>query len=517
LARKNNGPGAFVGFFLSPHEDSLLQAVWALDCASRHGRSFALAYDATGASAESLWRWAGLEWGEGGKRSEEAVLFIPGDDASCESKAATAARFSLLQVNEEASSLSSSWRQRVDSFCAWCERQVLAPVTVFDAARAAALDGTFDWLLMLFAPSGRVEEENQDSKHLFAWEKSRLEQFIADMQDQDGRYRELLPVLVPWSEDDVAALCESLGADCQEPTAPLQRSHSVGEGPPVACIVGQGPERLKLWVVVLFNTRTRRKFPAPRGEGWCPGDELALADFTSAALSGQVAPFFKSLLEPSAAVRASAPPGVSELVGKTFGREAVEPVVAGHAEVLLLVYAPWCGHSLNFVPLWHLLAAKFARAAAAKAAGQLTDVGGTSIAPGVVDDTGVEASKLQEPNASSLDRPRVGRFLLAQMDGSQNEHQDLPHVTKFPTLLLGVSSPPASANRIAANATESCLPKGLSDLDCTAWAGTAVPQPVATNIRFLSYKGAASLTALQAWIAKHSSFAPLLQDLDSGT
>jgi len=519
VARSNKGPGAFVGFFLSPHEDSLLQAVWALECASRHGRSFALAHDATGASAERLWRWAGLEWDEGGRRSEEAVLFIPGGDASCESKATAAARFSLPQVSNQASSLSlsSSWRQRVDSFCAWCERQMLAPVTVFDAARAAALDGTFDWLLLLFAPSGRMEEENHDSERLFAWEKQLLEHFIADAQDRDGRYRELLPVLVPWSEDDVAALCESLGADCQEPKAPLQRSSSVGEDPPVACMVGQEPGRYELWAVVLFNTRTRRKFPAPRGEGWCPGDELALADFTSAALSGQVAPFFKSLLEPSAAVRASAPPGVSELVGKTFGREAVEPVAAGHAEVLLLVYAPWCGHSLNFAPLWHTLAAKFARAAAAKAAAQPTDKGGTGIAPGVVDDTGAAASKRQEPNASSLNQLRVGQLLLAQMDGSQNEHQDLPHVTTFPTLLLGVRSPPASANRVAANATESCLPKSVSDLDCTAWAGTVVPQPVATDISFLSYKGAASLAALQAWIAKHSSFAPILQDLDSGT
>lgn len=406
----------------------------------------------------------------------------------------------------------------MDSFCAWCERQVLAPVTVFDAARAAALDGTFDWLLLLFAPRGRMgmEEESHGSEQLFAWEKQRLEHFIADAQDRDGRYRELLPVLVPWSEDDVAALRESLGTDCQDPTAPLQRSHPVGESIPVACMAGQGPERSKLWAVVLFNTRTRWKFPAPRGEGWCPGDEQALADFTSAALNGQVAPFFKSLLEPSAAVRASAPPGVSELVGKTFDREAVEPVAAGHAEVLLLLYAPWCGHSLNFAPVWHSLAAKFARAAAARPAVQPIDKGGTSIAPGVVDDSGAETSKLQEPNASSLDQPRVGQLLLAQMDGSQNEHQDLPHVTTFPTLLLGVRSPPASANKIAANATEPCLLKSLSDLDCRALAGTAAPQPVATDIRFLSYKGAASLAALQAWVAKHSSFAPLLQDPDSG-
>lgn len=516
VARSNKGPGAFVGFFLSPNQDSLLQAVWALECASRHGRSFAFAHDAAGLSAERLWRWAGLEWDEGGTGSEEAVLFITATDASCEPKATNAARFTLRGVHDQATS-SLSWRQRVDSFCVWCERQVLAPVTVFNAARAAALDGTFDWLLLLFAPSGHMEDEH-DSEHLFAWEKKQLEHFIADAQDRDGRYQELLPVIVPWREDDVEELCGSLGADCQEPTTPLKRSHSRSndDGPPVACVAGQGPDRLKLWAVVLFNTQTRRKFRAPRGEGWCPGDELALADFTTAALSGQIEPFFKSLLEPSAAVRASAPPGVAELVGKTFGRDAVEPVAAGHAEVLLLVYAPWCGHSLNFAPLWHSLAAKVARAAATRAAAQPADEARTSNTPGVVDDTVADASKGQAPNASSLDKKQAGQLLLAQMDGSQNEHQDLPHVTEFPTLLLGVRSPPASANSIAANATKACLPKSLSNLDCMAWAGTDVQKPVATDVRFLSYKGASSLAALQAWLAKHSSFAPMLEDLDSG-
>lgn len=395
----------------------------------------------------------------------------------------------------------------MDSFCVWCERQLLAPVTVFDAARAAALDDTFDWLLLLFAPRGHMEEEGRDSEQVFAWEKHRLERFIADAQDRDGLYRELLPVMVPWSGDDVAALCESLGNDCPEPTAPLQRFNPVNEDAPMACMAGKGSLRSNLWAVVLFNTRTRWKFPAPRNEGWCPGDELALADFTNAALSGQVAPFFKSLLEPSAAVRASAPPGVSELVGKTFSRAAVEPVVAGHAEVLLLLYAPWCGHSLNFVPLWHLLAANVARTVAARAAAQ--------VKAGVVDGTGAGASKWQGSNASSLNQPQVVEFLLAQMDGSQNEHQDLPYVTQFPTLLLGVRSPPTSANSIAANCTEACLQKSLSNVDGIAWAGTDVQKPVATAIRFLSYKGASSLTALQAWLAKHSSFAPLLQDLDS--
>ena len=42
--------------------------------------------------------------------------------------------------------------------------------------------------------------------------------------------------------------------------------------------------RIELFAASLFNTRTRRKYPAPGGAGWCPGDELALCLFTDAVL-----------------------------------------------------------------------------------------------------------------------------------------------------------------------------------------------------------------------------------------
>jgi len=114
-------------------------------------------------------------------------------------------------------------------------------------------------------------------------------------------------------------------------------------------------EKTLSWPLVLFNTRSRLKYRAADNSGWIPGDEAALRRVVDAAFDGRLAPHFRSLSRPQPG---AAPLGVMEVVGTTIGPEALEPVVARQTEVLLLLYAPWCGHSLNFVPLWHQLAAK---------------------------------------------------------------------------------------------------------------------------------------------------------------
>eukprot|EP00434_Breviolum_minutum_P020080 symbB.v1.2.017712.t1/scaffold1384.1/size122353/2 len=89
---------------------------------------------------------------------EEAIVYVRSDDA-CDF--APSGGFMVYQEGGSSPSKpwaswtwrqGAPWRDQVESFCAWCERQVLSPVAVFDATRAAALDGTFDWLLLLFAP-----------------------------------------------------------------------------------------------------------------------------------------------------------------------------------------------------------------------------------------------------------------------------------------------------------------------------------------------------------------------------
>ncbi|CAE8639802.1 unnamed protein product, partial [Polarella glacialis] len=133
------------------------------------------------------------------------------------SSSSTARAFSTASLRKE-----SSWREQVDAFCAWCERQALSPVTVFDAPRAAALDGTFDWLLLLFAPKGLTQDQDQHGSNetgqfaaAFSWEKKRLQRFAAAACAHDRRYHEVLPVIVPWGGEDISSFRGSFGLGLQ--------------------------------------------------------------------------------------------------------------------------------------------------------------------------------------------------------------------------------------------------------------------------------------------------------------
>lgn len=500
--KKSGGAGTFVGFFRSSTEESLLQDVWTMDCVRRYHRAFALAHGPATETGERLWEWAGLEWDPHGSRSEEAVLFVPAGGPGCEE--VPTARFTLPEGTG-----ASVWREQVERFCAWCERQVLSPVTVFDASRAAALDGTFDWLLLLFASRGlTLDEERHQLDRLFPWERRRLERFIVAACAHDKRYRELLPVLVPWGEDDVTAFRGSFGVHQGDPTVPIARRAGEGAGRAAACDLLPGAaaadedaataglgrrRRIALWAVVLFNTRTRRKYPAPGGAGWCPGDELALCHFTDAALDGRVPAHFRSQAMPPAGTRSGPPPGVAELVGSTFGHEAVEPVVAGTAEVLLLVYAPWCSHSMNFQPIWRSLAENVAGMAARGGEGGHHSLPESPLLPG---ESAIGKRRLSQ----------VGRLLLAQMDGTQNEHPDLPPLARFPTVLLGVRSPP----RLSDDLSKVRFPKGFPSGNASAFWGAA-PSP-GPAVHFLVYSGDASLAGLRAWVARHSVMMPPLTE-----
>jgi len=219
--------------------------------------------------------------------------------------------------------------------------------------------------------------------------------------------------------------------------------------------------------VVLFNTRTRRRYLDESGGGWEPGDEAALCHFVVSVLSGEIQPHCKSAedteeegsplaseVDDAATVLSGSPTsagnawalqtGVMEVVGKTFTAKVLEPVLAGTAEVLMLIYAPWCSHSLNFFPIWHALTE-----------GDLY--------------RGV---------------PGERQLLFAQMDGTRNEHVNLPVVTRFPMILLVLPPLPSSATR---------------------------EQSAEPRVRYLSYEGTASLQGLREWVQHESSVAKAKQ------
>ncbi|CAJ1376899.1 unnamed protein product [Effrenium voratum] len=415
--------GTFVGLFRSSDMAGPLQELWPLDCLKRHKRAYAFARwgnessENTSKSEEDLWRWAGLgfskalrirevqegqmlkqevEVSEEDFQPEEAIVYVRADDDACEF-----APSGGFVVYQEGGSLPSkpwpswtwrpgTWRDQVEAFCAWCERQVLAPATVFDAPRAAALDGTFDWLLFLFAPK---VTEDQNLAEGFDRELRRLERFARAACAKDKRYQEVLPVIVPAGGEDIAAFRASFGLGSFEPTLPLPREGDSQSG----CRALEDTEeasRRVLFATSLFNTRTRRKYPAPGGAGWCPGDELALCLFTDAVLDGRVSPYVRSTKRPELAS-----PGVKELCGSSVDLELLQPVKANESEVLLLLYAPFCSHSLHFFWLWNQLSAAIQAA--------------TGPRNGTVKD-----------------------LQLAQMDAMQNEHPDLPPTRQFPTLVF---------------------------------------------------------------------------------
>lgn len=223
------------------------------------------------------------------------------------------------------------WRQRVEQFCAWSERMSLGDAALLDPERAAALDGTFRYLLLLFAGKTPVTELEHLSK------------FKRELELQDSRFSELLPVLVPWSDGDdgIESLRDTFQATVDNCSA-----------------------------TALFDTTTRTRYAGPT---WC-GDMEHLRRFALDVLDDRVA-----RIQSQAPSTGGAPEGVLEL-GSDFAN-LTQPL-------LVLHYAPWCAHSLNFVPLWHRLAA------------ELRDT-----------------------------------LPLAQLDGSRHEHPEI-RIRAFPALLL---------------------------------------------------------------------------------
>lgn len=424
----NGRAGTFVGFFRSPQHAGPLQELWPLDCLRRHSRAYAFARwgnQSKNESEKELWRWAGLEFGSEALRikevqqgqmlkqeikysdpePEEAIVYVRSDDA-CDF--APSGGFVVYQEGGSSPSKpwaswtwrqGAPWRDQVESFCAWCERQVLSPVAVFDATRAAALDGTFDWLLLLFAPKSMEEQEG------FSRELQRLERFARAACAKDRRYQEVLPVIVPAGGEDVAAFRAAFGLGSQDPALPLPRREGDAQLSDCSALdegeASSRPHRIELFAASLFNTRTRRKYPAPGGAGWCPGDELALCLFTDAVLDGKVSPHVRSMKRPSTDVQERPEhPGVKELYGSSMELELLQPVQENHTEVLLLLYAPFCSYSQHFFWIW----------------GQLS-------------------SAIQAATGPKDGRtPKV--LQLAQMDAMQNEHPLLPPIRQFPTLLL---------------------------------------------------------------------------------
>jgi len=448
--------GSFVGFFRSSETDGPLHRFWPLDCLRRHSRAFAVSQGLEAEMSKDLWHWAGLSWDERRRDvAEEAILFVPsGKDESDSTALGATARFTTSNAT------GASWRSQVDTFCAWCERQLLAPVTIFDSARAAALDNTFEWLLLLFAPRSLEEDDG------FPWEWKRLARFVAAACSKDVRYHDLLPVLVPNGGEEIATFRHDFGLgpdgpDVSMPTGSTDATQTStrcgslqealgGDAEDAAAAGSARRRRAELWAAVLFNTRTRQKYLEPQRAGWTPGDELALCHFTDDVLNGQLLPHFRSAVEGASATSvapdSAVPPGVAELVGTTFGDRVVKPILAGKTEVLLFLYAPWCSHSLNIFPLWTALAS---------------------------------AESFSDQDSAE------GTLLMAQMDGTQNEHLSLPAVSQFPTILLGVPA-------VAAE----------SDGDATK----RVDSRSGTGVTFLIYGGRASIDGIYAWLTKHSAY-----------
>merc|ERR1719383_776978 len=158
LQRKRIG-GSFVGLFTSPSTTSVLQDLWKLDCLGRQDRALTF---------EGLCTWAAVD--------EDAIVF-------------TRDGLPLARFSEGDARDAGLWREQVKRFCTWCERQVLPTVVMFDARRAAALDGTFDWMLMAFVTppdhdSKIFNEEKLGRRFLVPQERAQLEKFISDARSE---------------------------------------------------------------------------------------------------------------------------------------------------------------------------------------------------------------------------------------------------------------------------------------------------------------------------------------------
>jgi len=91
------------------------------------------------------------------------------------------------------------------------------------------------------------------------------------------------------------------------------------------------------------------RFPLALEDGETITEET-LKTFIEAYTSGDLKPFFKSADVPEA----NDDPVVI-VVGKNFD----DVVLNGEADVLLEIYAPWCGHCKKLAPVWEELAKHF--------------------------------------------------------------------------------------------------------------------------------------------------------------
>ncbi|KAI3433908.1 hypothetical protein D9Q98_003710 [Chlorella vulgaris] len=129
--------------------------------------------------------------------------------------------------------------------------------------------------------------------------------------------------------------------------------------------------------VVGFDSAGGKKF---KFEG--PVTAEALAAFGEDVAAGKAKKFFKSAAEPAEPLDK----GVAVVTGNT-----VESIVKDASkDVLLEVYAPWCGHCKALAPVWEKLAKRFAK---------------------------------------------VDSVVIAKMDGTDNEHPDI-EAQGFPTLIF---------------------------------------------------------------------------------
>jgi len=119
--------------------------------------------------------------------------------------------------------------------------------------------------------------------------------------------------------------------------------------------------------------------------------EESLLKFAEGLLDGSVAPEYKSAEIPENDKDAD----VTIVVGKSFDKIVKDPT----KDVLLEVYAPWCGHCKSLEPIYKKLAKRF---------------------------------------------KKVESVVVAKMDGTENEHPDLD-VKGFPTILFFPAEEGASA------------------------------------------------------------------------